>query len=84
MLARLPLSKLEENAVLKILLGYTNDGNSIVKTMAMQALVDIAIRSPRRLPEVKRHIEELTVTGTRAMRARGRKLRGVLARVHRG
>jgi len=42
MLARLPLSGTEETAVLDILLSYTNDRSAIVKTMAMQALADIA------------------------------------------
>ncbi|RZI41985.1 hypothetical protein EGT07_15380 [Herbaspirillum sp. HC18] len=74
MLARLPLSKTEELSVLGILLGYTNDRSSIVKTMAMQALTDMACRSPRLLPEVGQHIEELTAIGTPAMKARGRKL----------
>jgi hypothetical protein len=42
--------------------------------MAMQALADIAVRSPRLIPEVRRHIEQLMATGTPAMKARGRKL----------
>jgi hypothetical protein len=74
MLARLPLSSTEESAVVAVLLRYANDRSSIVKTMAMQALADIAIRSPRRLPEITRHIEELSIIGTPAMKARGRKL----------
>ncbi|MDR0781241.1 MAG: hypothetical protein LBF16_11195, partial [Pseudomonadales bacterium] len=73
MLARLPLSHKEEASVLNILLGYTNDRSSIVKTMAMQALADMACRSPALLPEVKQHMEELVVIGTPAMKARGRK-----------
>jgi hypothetical protein len=74
LLARLPLSSTEESAVVAVLLGYANDRSSIVKTMAMQALADIAIRSPRRLPEITRHIEELSIIGTPAMKARGKKL----------
>ncbi|MEB2362761.1 MAG: hypothetical protein HUU41_03175 [Bryobacteraceae bacterium] len=80
MLARLPLSQAEETAVLNILLSYTDDRSSIVKTMAMQALADIALRSLRCLPEVQRHIEKLTATGTPAMKARGRKLLKQLAK----
>jgi hypothetical protein len=80
MLARLSLSRKEETAVLNVLLGYTNNRSSIVKTMAMQALTDIAIHSVHLLPEVKQHIEELMVIGTPAMKARGRKLLAALAR----
>ena len=80
MLARLPLSAAEERSVLDLLLGYMGDRSSIVKTMAMQALADIAIRSPGHLPEVGRHIEELTASGTPAMKARGRKLLGAIKR----
>lgn len=84
MLARLPLSETEETVALNVLLSYTNDRSSIVKTMAMQALADIAIRSPRLMPLVKQHIEKLTVIGTPAMKARGRKLLVMLAKVHHG
>lgn len=80
MLARLPLSRSEELAALNILLNYTNDHSSIVKTMAMQALADMAFRSHRLMPEVKQHIEELTAIGTPAMKARGRKLLAKLAK----
>lgn len=74
MLARLPLTTDEANTVVALLLSFTTDHSSIVKTMAMQALADIARRSPRLLPEIRLHIEELSVTGTPAMKARGRKL----------
>lgn len=80
MLARLPLSEPEERSVVNILLSYTNDRSSIVKTMAMQALADIATRNRRLLPDVKRHIEELMVIGTPAVKARGRKLIEKLAK----
>lgn len=74
MLARLRLSNSEEKSVIGLLLSYTNDRSSIVKTMSMQALADIALRSPSHLPEVRQHIEELMVIGTPAMKARGKKL----------
>lgn len=79
LLARLPLSDDEARAVVAILLDYTNDASSIVKTMAMQALTDIAVRHPVWLAEVRRHITELMVIGSPAMQARGRKLLKVLA-----
>ena len=40
----------------------------------MQALADIARDSPVLLPIVRQHITELTIIGTPAMKARGRKL----------
>ena len=55
-------------------LSYTHDRSSIVKTMSMQALVDIALRSHRLAPGIKQHIEELSVIGTAAMKARSKKL----------
>ncbi len=83
-LARLPLTETEELAVVNLLLSYTNDHSSIVKTMSMQALADIALRSHRLLPEVTQHIEELSVIGTPAMKARGKKLLKSLAVVDHG
>lgn len=74
MLARLPLTESEEINVVNLLLGYLNDRSSIVRTLSMQALADIALRSHRLLPEIKRHIEELAGIGTPAMKARSRKL----------
>jgi hypothetical protein len=84
MLARLPLSKTEEIFVMRTLLAYTNAPSGIVKTMAMQALADLACRSRELLPEIERHIEELTVIGTPAMKSRGRKLLARLEKARRG
>lgn len=74
MLARLPLTAREQKRVVDILLSYTNDRSSIVKTLAMQALADIALHNEELQPEVRKHIEELCVIGTPAMKARGRML----------
>ena len=79
LLARLPLSEGEARAVITLLLDYTNDTSSIVKALAMQAMADIALCHPAWLGEVRRHIDELIVIGTPAMRARGRKLSKLLA-----
>lgn len=84
MLARLPLTEAEEVTVVNVLLGYTNDRSSIVKTLSMQALADIALRSHRLLPGIKQHIEELSVIGTPAMKARGKKLLKSLAKESHG
>jgi hypothetical protein len=46
----------------------------------MQALVDIARDSPALLPTVHQHVKQLTIIGTPAMKARGRKLLREMAR----
>lgn len=74
MLARLPLMASEERQVLKILAGFTRDRSSIVRTLSMQAMADIALRSPGLLPGVERRIRRLASTGTPAVKVRGRKL----------
>lgn len=74
MLARLVLTPAERRRALDILLGYTNDRSSIVKTLAMQALADLALHDASLRAEVLRHVDELVATGTPAMKARGRKL----------
>jgi hypothetical protein len=74
MLPRLDLNEQERGRVYRILLTYLNDRSSIVRTFAMQALADIARDAPALLPAVRQHIAELTVIGTPAMKARGRKL----------
>jgi hypothetical protein len=60
--------------VIDILLSYTNDRSSIVKTFAMQALADLARRDENLRQHVLWHIEELCMTGTPAMHARGKHL----------
>jgi hypothetical protein len=67
-----------------MLLNYTNDCGSIVKTVAMQALADVALGSRGLLPMIKQHIEELSVIGTPAMNARGKKLLKTLAKESHG
>jgi hypothetical protein len=67
-------NKHERIKVFRVLLTYLNDCSSIVRTFAMQALVDMATNSQVLQPIVHRHIKELTLTGTPAMKARGRKL----------
>ena len=74
MLPRLKLTAAEESAAVRILIGYLDDESSIVKTCAMQALADFAAADRRLRSEIVPLIEQLTVTGTPAMRARGRKL----------
>ncbi|MEJ2345344.1 MAG: hypothetical protein P8076_13450 [Gammaproteobacteria bacterium] len=80
MLARLPLTEREQMTVVNILTGYMNDRSSIVKTMAMQSLYDLAERYTALRPIARLHIGELAVSGTAAMKARGRKLLATLNR----
>lgn len=78
MLPRLLLTAKEKQRVVEILLTYIHDRSSIVKTLAMQALADLAMRDEKLQPMVCRHIEELIVIGTPAMRVRGKRLLSLL------
>ncbi len=80
LLARLPLSETEAVDTARGLLAFSNDHSRIVRTLTMQALVDIALRHRGLLPEVTGHIRELTVIGTPAMKARGKRLLRALAK----
>jgi hypothetical protein len=74
MLPRLALSRKERVVALDILFDYLRDKSSIVKTFAMQAIWDLASADPKLKAQIIPLIEELTLIGTAAMRARGRKL----------
>lgn len=77
LLPRLSLTPAEQAETLAILHNYLTDKSSIVKTFAMQALVDIATQNyanDELRAEITPLIERLTRTGTPAMKARGRKL----------
>jgi hypothetical protein len=74
MFPRLELSKEEQAVVVEILLDYLNDESKIVKTFSMQALADFAERDAGLRFKVIQLLEELTRTGSPAMRSRGRKL----------
>lgn len=71
---RLDLTKAERESAFRAIEGYLADSSSIVRTFAMQALVDLAGAFPALMKDAARHVRELIVTGTPAMRARGRKL----------
>lgn len=75
-LPRLKLSPSEHGRVLKILETYLTDKSSIVKTFAMQGLWDISRHDAALRESAVATIQDLTRTGTAAMRARGRKLMG--------
>lgn len=78
MLPRFEWNETERQQVVHMLIDYLNDRSSIVKTFAMQALADLAGQDPKLRPAVMVHLQELTVIGTPAMKARGRKLLAAL------
>jgi hypothetical protein len=71
---RLTLTRAERRAVANILTGYLNDASRIVKTFAMQALADLAHQDAGLRAPIIARLEELTRTGSPAMKSRGRKL----------
>jgi hypothetical protein len=74
MLPRLDFSAKERQVAVEILLGYLDDKSKIVKTFSMQALADLAEGDPRLRSRVIALLEELTQTGSPAMKSRGQKL----------
>jgi hypothetical protein len=74
LLPRLELSMAQRSAALDILFDYLRDSSSIVKTFAMQGIVDMARENPSLTAKILPMIRELTEIGTPAMRARGRKI----------
>jgi hypothetical protein len=78
-LPRLRWNAQERQQVYDTLTGYLCDSSSIVKTFAMQGLADLTTQAPELRPAVLRQLQKLTVSGTPAMRARGRKLLVVLS-----
>jgi hypothetical protein len=74
LMPRLELTAKERTVALDILFDYLRDKSSIVKTLAMQAVWDLAATDSKLKAQIVPLIEELTLVGTAAMRARGRKL----------
>lgn len=74
MIPRIPWNTKERKELVGILEEYLRDRSSIVRTSAMQALADLALQDKKLRPWVMRKLEELTETGTPAMKARGKKL----------
>jgi hypothetical protein len=71
---RLPLNPEERQLASCSLRGYLQDGSSIVKTCALQALTDLAVEDASIRQEVLETLREATRNGTPAMKARSRKL----------
>ncbi len=71
---RLPLTDKERQLVISLLKSYLQDRHSIVKTLALQGLANLARSDPSIRMEVKEILQQAARTGTAAMKARSRKL----------
>lgn len=81
----LPKLQLDADAIdqcVRLFQSYLEDRSGIVRTFAMQGLFDLAGHDPELVPMVRGIVENLTLTGTPAMRARGRKLIKQLTRLY--
>jgi hypothetical protein len=74
MVPRLDLSVEERELVVAILLDYLSDRSKIVKTFSMQALAELAEEDASLRDRLIPLFEELTETGSPAVKSRGRKL----------
>jgi HEAT repeat protein len=74
MVPRLELTAPETQRAAAALLHYLEDRSSIVKTFAMQALVDLAGQDPTLRETARPILEQALQTGAPAMKARARKL----------
>ena len=71
---RLPLNQAERYRAAETLQLYLQDRSSIVRTFALQALVDLSRSDAGLRSRVRETVEESMLAGTAAMRARARKL----------
>ena len=74
MVPRLALSRGESARAAAVLQRYLEDCSSIVKTFALQGLVDLAGQNPSLRDAAREALEESLRTGTAAMKARARNL----------
>jgi HEAT repeat protein len=74
MIPRLCLTPAERQRAAAALHRYLEDRSSIVKTLALQALAELAQNDAAMRPKVKQLLEEALQSGTPAMRARARNL----------
>ena len=82
MIPRLELTEAEREKVFEILLIFLKDKSNIVKTFSMQALADLAEQDKRLCARVVPIIEELSRTGSPAVKSRGGKLLSKLRHVN--
>jgi hypothetical protein len=80
MIPRLALKKNERLRAVSRFKEHLRDSSSIVKTSALQGLVDLISIDESFAPEVKDMLQRSVTTGTPAMKARARKLLRVIER----
>jgi HEAT repeat protein len=78
--SRLLLTHGERRGVVGILNNFMKDKSKIVRTFSMQALADIAEKDAGLREPIIEQLEELTRTGSPAMKSRGKKLLAKLKR----
>jgi hypothetical protein len=71
---RLHVTPKEKAKVVKILFDYLQDNSKIVVTFALQALADFATEDKKLRPRTINVLEELSKTGSPAVKNRGKKL----------
>ncbi len=71
---RLTLTTRQRGSAVRLLSSWLNDQSNIVKTFSMQALADLAADDKNLAARVFPIIAMMTVTGSPAVRSRGRKL----------
>jgi len=74
LVSRIKWTPKERRVIAGILTDYVKDKSKIVKTFSMQALADIAEQDVDLRRSIISQLEELTRTGSPAMKSRGRKL----------
>jgi hypothetical protein len=84
MVPRLELSREEQHVAVAQLWRYLDDRSRIVRTCALQALADLAMREAALRPRVVALVEECIRSGSPAMQSRGRKLLTVFVVEHHG
>ena len=77
-LPRLILKSDDRKTIVEIFFAYLNDKSKIVVTFALQALADFAAKDKKLRSRVIRVLEDLSDTGSPAIKSRGKKLLGRL------
>jgi len=71
---RLQLNKKELAAVIETLTGYLHDRSRKVRMFSLQALANLAFDEAKLRPQVIAVLDEVTKTGSPAMKTHGRKI----------
>ena len=71
---RLTVDQEERTAMVTVLLDYLNDPSQIVKVCALQALADLSAHDRALRRQTITILEQVTTTGSPAVKSRGRKL----------